>query len=165
MIVAPLNEMGGTAMARGTGQYKNVRGTQFEKDEDGNLILTSTIQTKALRDCYNEHLYDEDKWSGWTHVKEVMSKLDTIFYAISRDRWLKDEKFVHPLDPLALEYTAEQVNYIGVGLGFNHFHMFGHLFLTAQAFVLAWNLTQYGHLASPGEHYWADFGFDMYWVI
>jgi len=152
-------------MARGTGKYKNIGGIQFEKDESGNLILTSEILVKAMRDCYNEHLWGVDKWSDWPQMKKIMSELDTVFYPISRNSWFKDQKFVHVLDPLELEYTAEQVNYIGVGLGFNHFHWFGHVFLTAQAWVLAWNVTQYGHLASPGEHYWADFGFDMYWAI
>lgn len=161
----PSNSPGGVIqLSRGTGETKNIRGIEFERDEDDNLIITHAIILKTMKDTYDQYLKSEDKWSGPEHVKEVMSDLDTIFYYISRDSLYKHKRFVVAGDPLGIEYTAEEVNYLGVGMGFNHFHIFGHVFVTAQAMVLAWNLTKYEHLASFGEHYWADFGFDMYYV-
>jgi hypothetical protein len=145
---------------RGTGTYKNIRGIQFEKDKSGNLIITWKIVVETVRDTYDEHLKAEDKWSGIGHVKEIMGKLDTIFYPISRDSLYKDKQFIYP--PYPLTFSAEQVNYLGVGLGFNHFHIFGHSYSVGQALVLAWNLGQYGHLSSYGEHHWAALGFHLY---
>ena len=152
-------------LARGTptGATRNIRGMEFDTDDEGNLIITTAIIRKTIKDTYNEHLSSEDQWSGPEHVKDVMSKLDTFFYYLSRDSVYKDKTFVVDLDPLSWGYSAEEINYLGVGLGFNHFHIFGHFFPVAQAMVAAWNLTEYGHLASFGEHYWADVGFDLYY--
>lgn len=145
----------------GTGTSKSLASVNFEIDEDGHLIITPAIIRLALERAFATYLAGNraSRWDGVEDVKSVMGVLDTFFFAISKGPH-SSQTFVYPSDFINDgPWTAEQVNYIGVGMGFNYFHLFGHNFLVAQTMVAGWNLVEYGHLATFGEHYWAELGF------
>lgn len=68
-----------------------------------------------MKDVLTESLSGHSRWSDLQTVKDVMKVLDTPFYLMSKQGG--DTFVVGGL----LEFTAEEVNYVGVGMGMAHF--------------------------------------------
>lgn len=134
----------------------------FKKDKKGRLILTKKILYDEMKKTYNTKLRKVSRFSIITTVYEVMKHLDTSFYGISLHQKYGHAKFLYKGN----EYSAEEVNYIGVGLGFMHFHIFGTRIDTSKQMVELWNFVKYlkgtDNLATEGEKYWTYFGLFSY---
>jgi hypothetical protein len=83
-----------------------------------------------------------------------MKVLDTPFYYMNRQG---TDTFVYAG---LLEFTAEEVNYVGVGMGMAHFHLLQPV--PTSVLVEGWNIMMYGHGASFGELSWANYGVEDY---
>lgn len=149
--------------AKGTGKTKFHEGNSFEVDTNGCLMVTASIIETELVWAYHGHLKKAGRDAEMTEVKKIMANLDTGFYKISQSA-AKSEKFVDARNWFANgPWTAEQVNYIGVGMGFNYFDVFDHKLSNAKLFTEMWNTVKYNHGATDGEHYWTAVGF--YWDV
>jgi RHS repeat-associated protein len=135
-----------------TGLAVTHAGITFEEDSQGRLIVTNEIMYKVMKDAKNA-LSNYSRWSGPGTIAHVMSKFDTPFRKMNRQGVC--DRFVYG----GLEYSPDQLNYVGVGMASAHFALFDSLPqpIALLGAVDAWNL-QYGHLATFGEKFWALYG-------
>jgi len=131
-------------------QTRTLEGITFEQDDQGRLILTKEILDEVMKDVFTNSLSGHSRWAGLQTVNDVMKVLDTPFFLMSRQGG--DTFVVGGL----LEFTAEEVNYVGVGMGMTHFHL---LRLAPTPWIVGgWNAVKYGHGPTVGELLWANFG-------
>ena len=142
--VSPARPHGAMACHPSCGQQTVTRlGITFELDDEGRLILTKEIMDEVMRHTFRYFLHPYSRFSLPETVSIVMRELDTPFYIMSQE-W--DDTFV--LGGY-LEFTAEEVNYVGVGMGMRHFHLLR--LVPTSALVHGWNIRKYGHRASGGR--------------
>jgi len=114
--------------------------------------LTDEDLLKEMVSTYNRNLSDISRWSGPGTILPTMEYLDT-------ERFFPgDAPFIYN----GRVYTASQINYIGVGMGFRHFILLPSGWGDRRAWVVAWNLRRYEHLATRGEHFFTDYGYRNY---
>jgi hypothetical protein len=161
----------GAVQIRGSGKSENLASegsatVMFEKDVLGRYIITDQILRDQADFVYKTFL-NKPESNPWEvnpiKLSERMGIIDTVFYDISDpDGDLRSSKFVYAgAYGGMVEFTAEQVNYIGVGMGFAHFNALGD-FVAAQTMVQGWNVGKHGHMGSAGEHYWTEIGVQLY---
>ncbi len=131
---------------------------RFAKDEKGRLIVTTEELLREMAWYYNYKLRKASPASDWNTVKRIMKKLDTSFYDISKHSKYKHHRFVF----LGQEFTAEEINYIGIGMGFEHFSVFRKMTKAdIHSIVILLNL-KYPSVATFGEHFFTRLGMKLY---
>jgi hypothetical protein len=137
-----------------------LHGMRFATDSEGRAVLTGAILMEEMRRVYRQILSRLDRDADLSEVRAQMAVLDTRFYSISQNERQRDTVFYF----YGSEYSAEEVNYIGVGLGFQHFNLLREWLSTGDVhtIIVLWNLTQHGDLSKPGEHLFARLGMASY---
>jgi hypothetical protein len=133
---------------------------RFATDSEGRAILTPAILVAEMRRLYDHRLRAIERDVDWGEASEHMSVLDTRFYSISQNTFQRGTRFIF----MGREYTAEEINYIGVGLGFRHFTVLRDWLSThgAHSFVILWNLLMNQDFSTLGEHVFCRIGMEAY---
>ncbi len=145
-----------------------ITGIVFEV-KNGAAILTNDVLYQVMAATKAAHMTGtidgiktDDPELGGSDLIEVMSNLDTPFYEWSQHNEYKKTRFAYEVAKgkyLKRRFLAEEVNYIGVGMGFKYYKWFLNSMRVGHAVIRLWNLVKWGDLAKPGEHYWAKWAF------
>ncbi|MBN2212564.1 MAG: RHS repeat-associated core domain-containing protein [Sedimentisphaerales bacterium] len=134
---------------------------------DGKGQLTESLLFDIMKATYIKYLDGVSRnsmYTGKNGVKNIMCRLDSdLGKKYKANRFMFDGK----------EYSGEEVNYVGVGMGFKHFRILHVPRTPINAFGLwqenahrnlmirVWNMCQENpNLSTPGERYFAEYGSD-----
>jgi RHS repeat-associated protein len=138
------------------------------------MYLTDDYLFAAMQESYARHFHGSIRNVAYNlgigyfstakdYVSDIMRDADSVFFDFGENYrgWRYDYK--------GEKYNASEVNYIGVGLGFEHFHIpWRHHWVDEWNETGDNNSTQggqyggYGHPGTPGEHFWTDYGYEHY---